>query len=73
MPRTPQRRIPGAAFFDVDAVADVETTPLPHMMPSAEVFGAAMKELGIDKGTRVVAYDALGIFSAPRCWCTQTT
>lgn len=54
-------------------MADVETTPLPHMMPSAEVFGAAMKELGIDKGTRVIAYDALGIFSAPRCWCTQTS
>ena len=66
-------RIPGAAFFDVDQVADTSTTDLPHMMPTTEQFAVAMRELGIDKGTRVVAYDALGMFSAPRCWYTLRT
>jgi thiosulfate/3-mercaptopyruvate sulfurtransferase len=65
-------RIPGAAFFDVDLVADT-SMGLPHMMPTTEQFAAAMRELGIDKGTRVVAYDALGMFSAPRCWYTLRT
>ena len=66
-------RIPGAAYFDVDAVADTESTELPHMMPDVATFARAMKALGVDKGTRVVAYDALGIFSAPRCWYTLRT
>ena len=66
-------RIPGAAFFDVDAVATTAGTELPHMMPDAETFAKAMKALGVDKGTRVVAYDALGMFSAPRCWFTLRT
>jgi thiosulfate/3-mercaptopyruvate sulfurtransferase len=66
-------RIPGAAFFDVDQVADTAATDLPHMMPDVATFAAAMKELGVDKGTRVVAYDALGMFSAPRCWYTLRT
>lgn len=66
-------RIPGAAFFDVDQVADTSTTDLPHMMPTTAQFAVAMRELGIDKGTRVVAYDALGMFSAPRCWYTLRT
>ena len=30
--------IPGAVFFDVDAVSD-HSNPLPHMFPSAEQFG----------------------------------
>ena len=38
--------IPGARFLDIDAVADM-TNPAPHMLPSAEEFGAAMEALGI--------------------------
>ena len=30
--------LPGAVFFDVDAVSD-HSNPLPHMYPSAEQFG----------------------------------
>ena len=30
--------LPGAVFFDVDAVSD-HSNPLPHMFPSAEQFG----------------------------------
>ena len=36
-----QRHIPGAVFFDIDAIAD-QQTDLPHMMPTAGEFAAAV-------------------------------
>jgi thiosulfate/3-mercaptopyruvate sulfurtransferase len=62
-----QRHIPGAVFFDIDAIAD-RTTDLPHMMPTPGEFAAAMGALGIVSGRMVVIYDGAGIFSAPRAW-----
>ena len=59
--------IPGAAFFDLDAVSD-QTSPLPHMLPSPEDFASAMGALGVGNDMRVVVYDAAGLFSAPRLW-----
>ena len=59
--------IPGAAFFDLDAVSD-QTSPLPHMLPSPEDFASAMGALGVSNNTRVVIYDSAGLFSAPRLW-----
>jgi thiosulfate/3-mercaptopyruvate sulfurtransferase len=61
--------IPGAVFFDVDAIADT-TTALPHMLPTPEAFSSAMRQLGIGDGVTIVVYDGLGLFSAPRVWWT---
>ena len=61
--------IPGAQFFDIDKIADA-SQGLPHMLPSDEMFGAAMDGMGIGNETRVVVYDAKGLFSAPRVWWT---
>jgi thiosulfate/3-mercaptopyruvate sulfurtransferase len=61
--------IPGAVFFDIDAIADRSTT-LPHMLPSAEDFAAAVGALGIGNGHRVVVYDVRGVVSAARVWWT---
>ncbi|KAI9808822.1 MAG: hypothetical protein M1827_007197 [Pycnora praestabilis] len=62
-----QRRIPGARFFDLDAVKDHDS-PYPHMLPTADAFASAMSALGIRRDDTVVVYDSLeqGIFSAPR-------
>ena len=38
------------------------------MLPDEDTFAAAMAALGIEPGTRVVAYDRLGVFSSPRFW-----
>lgn len=61
--------IPGAVFFDVDAIAD-HSTDLPHMLPDATAFSSAARKLGLGDGARVVVYDSLGLFSAPRLWWT---
>jgi len=63
------RHIPGAVFFDIDAVAD-HSTGLPHMLPEALAFANAMTELGLGDGMRFVVYDSLGLFAAPRVWWT---
>jgi thiosulfate/3-mercaptopyruvate sulfurtransferase len=59
--------IPGAVFFDVDAVSD-HSNPLPHMFPSAEQFGRDVGALGIGNGDTVVIYDAGGWVAGPRAW-----
>jgi thiosulfate/3-mercaptopyruvate sulfurtransferase len=61
------RHIPGAAFFDVDAVAD-HASPLPHMFPDAAQFGRDVGALGISNADTVVIYDAGGWVAAPRAW-----
>ena len=62
-------RVPGAVFFDIDAIADGETS-LPHMLPSPEKFARAVGALGIGDGDRVIVYDASGVRSAARVWWT---
>jgi thiosulfate/3-mercaptopyruvate sulfurtransferase len=61
--------IPGAVFFDIDAIAD-RATSLPHMLPSEAEFGRAAGALGIGTGDRVVVYDSRGVISAARVWWT---
>jgi thiosulfate/3-mercaptopyruvate sulfurtransferase len=61
--------IPGAVFFDIDAIAD-HTTDLPHMLPAPDEFSKAVGALGIGDGETVIVYDGTGIFSAPRVWWT---
>ena len=55
--------IPGAVFFDIDAIADL-STGLPHMLPDAPTFAAAMTTLGLGDGMRFVVYDSLGLFAS---------
>ena len=62
-----EARIPGARFFDVDAIKD-EATDLPHMLPAPEVFAAHMSRLGISNTATVIFYDQVGLFSAARGW-----
>mgnify|MGYP001765289592 CR=1 FL=1 len=62
-------RIPGAVRFDIDAVADT-SIPLPHMLPSPDVFAAAVGAMGIAVTDEIVVYDGAGLFSAPRVWWT---
>ncbi len=62
-----RRHIPGAAFFDIDDIAD-HADPLPHMVPNEADFARRAGALGIGDGQKVVVYDIAGLGSAPRVW-----
>ena len=64
--------IPGAVFWDLDAIADPDD-PLPHMLPSEAVFDGWMAKLGIDADQHVVVYDGVGGMTAARAWWTLRT
>ncbi len=61
--------IPGAAFFDIDAIAD-HSTELPHMLPGTTQFSKEVGGLGIGKDDTIVVYDGIGLGGAPRVWWT---
>ncbi|MBO0903905.1 3-mercaptopyruvate sulfurtransferase [Jiella sonneratiae] len=59
--------VPGAVFFDQDAVVDPASS-LPHTLPSPEVFAEKVGALGVSDTDTIVVYDGIGLFSAPRVW-----
>lgn len=59
--------IPGARFFDINAVADL-ASPLPHMAPDAARFAQFMTAWGVRNDSTVVFYDQRGLYSAARGW-----
>src|ERR1700676_1782088 len=61
--------IPGAVFFDIEAVSN-HSTELPPMLPGPTQFGEVVGGLGIGDGDTVVVYDSVGLFSAARVWWT---
>lgn len=62
--------IRGAQVFDIDALS-ASDTDLPHMLPDADLFRAAVSTgLGLEKDDEIVVYDRMGLFSAPRAWWT---
>ena len=62
-----REHIPGAVFFDIDAISDA-STDLPHMLPTPAAFAAAVGDLGINETMTAVVYDGAGLFSAARVW-----
>ena len=59
--------IPGAGRFDIDRIADPDS-PLPHTVPSPEVFEGHMRALGLHSDDYVVLYDDSDVKSAARAW-----
>ena len=64
-----EAHVPGAVFFDIDAIADPRTS-LPHMLPRASEFAGKVGQLGIGDRDRVIVYDSRGVASAARVWWT---
>src|SRR5579862_4175825 len=59
--------IPGARFFDIDLIADIESA-LPHMAPTAARFEKLLSALGASNSDDIVFYDQKGLYSAARGW-----
>ncbi|WP_213765590.1 3-mercaptopyruvate sulfurtransferase [Caballeronia sp. dw_19] len=60
-----EAHVPGAVRFDLDAISDA-SSGLPHMLPDADAFAAAVGALGLREDMTIVIYDGSGLFSAPR-------
>lgn len=62
-----KERIPNATFFDIDEIADQDSS-FPHMMPDEDFFSKKVGELGIANNNHIITYDSLGVFSAARVY-----
>ncbi len=62
-----EARIPGAQFFDIDAISDPSSS-LPHMLPPPEIFSLRVRKMGIGDGARIVVYDTTNMSGAARVW-----
>lgn len=67
-----QAHIPGARYFDIDAIAD-RRQGLPHMLPDAATFAEAVGALGIGDGDHVVVYGGKNLVASARVWWTFRT
>jgi thiosulfate/3-mercaptopyruvate sulfurtransferase len=63
-----QSHIPGSAHIDLFTQISDVSSPYPLMLPPPEQFSAAMSELGVGDGTRVVLYDSGMNAWAARVW-----
>ncbi|MBT0723827.1 3-mercaptopyruvate sulfurtransferase [Rosenbergiella sp. S61] len=59
--------LPEAVFFNIEHLSDHQS-PYPHMLPRADHFAVAMRELGVDHEKHLIVYDEGNLFSAPRAW-----
>lgn len=59
--------IPGAVFFDLDAVCEAKGLH-PHMVPSDAKFSSRVRKLGLGDGSRIVVYDDNRFFASARVW-----
>jgi thiosulfate/3-mercaptopyruvate sulfurtransferase len=66
-----ESRLPSSRFFDLDGIKDDESA-YPHMLPKISAFNEAISKLGIQKTDKLIIYDRVGNFSAPRvAWTFQ--
>ncbi|WP_241606761.1 3-mercaptopyruvate sulfurtransferase [Rosenbergiella epipactidis] len=59
--------LPEAVFFNIEHLSDSHS-PYPHMLPRADHFAVAMRELGVNHEKHLIVYDEGNLFSAPRAW-----
>lgn len=67
MPKPPAY-IPGSRYFDFeDSICDHRAI-FPHTLPSAALFEREVGKLGICPQSKIVVYDAKGIYCSARVW-----
>lgn len=62
-----KKHIPNSVFFDINKIADPKD-PLPHMIPSKEMFSTMMQNLGISNQDKIIIYDNSVLLSSARAW-----
>ena len=67
-PNSRPAHIPGAVFFDIDALSDRTFAPAPYAAAAGRNSPRDAGALGLGDGDMIVVYDGTGIYSAPRVW-----
>ena len=62
-----KEHIPNSVFFDINKIADPKN-PLPHMIPSKELFSDMMQNLGLNNKDEIIIYDNSPLLSSARAW-----
>lgn len=60
-------RVADAHFFDIDDIAE-KSSPYLHMMPTPQLFGAAMDAMGISNQDHIIVYGSAGCPFVHRAW-----
>ena len=60
--------IPGARFYDLKANFSDKNSPFPNTIPSPDQFEKECQKLGVNKTSKIVVFDNLGVYSSPRVW-----
>ena len=63
-----ENQIENARFFDIKKVFSIQDAPFPNTALSADDFEKEVRNLGINKDSCIVVYDAYGIYSSARVW-----
>ena len=61
-------QIKNARFFDIKNSFSEKESELPNTLLSAKKFEQECRKLGINKNSKIVVYDNLGIYTSPRVW-----
>ncbi len=67
-PAFPGRQIFGARPVDLNRDFSDPDSPLPNTLLSPEAFTQSCQRLGINKDSKIVVYDNLGVYTSPRVW-----
>ncbi len=57
-----------ARFFDLKKKFSNQESSFPNTIPTAEQFELEARKLGINKDSKIVVFDNLGIYTSPRVW-----
>jgi len=61
-------QIADARLFDIKNKFSDTSADMPNTLPSAADFTEACQALGINRTSKIVVYDNLGIYTSPRVW-----
>jgi thiosulfate/3-mercaptopyruvate sulfurtransferase len=61
-------QIVGARYFDLKNVFSDLNSSFPNTLLTPNVFQEKCRELGLNTSSKIVVYDAIGIYTSPRVW-----
>jgi thiosulfate/3-mercaptopyruvate sulfurtransferase len=62
------KTIPGARYFDLEGAFSDKNSPFSNTLPTEEQFETESRKLGINKTSKIIVFDNIGIYSSPRVW-----